>query len=216
MSTILPRKSSGHQRIIGLTGGIGMGKTTVSDYLRDRHHLPILDADIYAREAVDVGSPLLSDIADRYGTCVLFPSGHLDRRRLGDIVFGSVAERTWIERQIHPFVRQRIQQDLRDLPPDRYPVVVVVVPLLFEARMTDLVNEIWVVRCPPQQQMDRLIQRELSRVSEGDRVDLEQIQARISSQLAVERKVDQAHVVLENASSLEDLQAQVDRALKQG
>jgi dephospho-CoA kinase len=135
---------------------------------------------------------------------------------LGDIVFGSVAERTWIERQIHPFVRQRIQQDLRDLPPDRYPVVVVVVPLLFEARMTDLVNEIWVVRCPPQQQMDRLIQRELSRVSEGDRVDLEQIQARISSQLAVERKVDQAHVVLENASSLEDLQAQVDRALKQG
>ncbi|MBF2088760.1 MAG: dephospho-CoA kinase [Synechococcales cyanobacterium K44_A2020_017] len=216
MSTILPRKSSGHQRIIGLTGGIGMGKTTVSDYLRDRHHLPILDADIYAREAVDVGSPLLADIADRYGTCVLFPSGHLDRRRLGDIVFGSVAERTWIERQIHPFVRQRIQQDLRDLPPDRYPVVVVVVPLLFEARMTDLVNEIWVVRCPPQQQMDRLIQRELSRVSEGDRVDLEQIQARISSQLAVERKVDQAHVVLENASSLEDLQAQVDRALKQG
>ncbi|HEY9816893.1 MAG TPA: dephospho-CoA kinase [Candidatus Obscuribacterales bacterium] len=216
MSTILPRKSSGHQRIIGLTGGIGMGKTTVSDYLHDRHHLPILDADIYAREAVDVGSPLLADIADRYGTCVLFPSGHLDRRRLGDIVFSSVAERTWIERQIHPFVRQRIQQDLRDLPPDRYPVVVVVVPLLFEARMTDLVNEIWVVRCPPQQQMDRLIQRELSRVSEGDRVDLEQIQARISSQLAVERKVDQAHVVLENASSLEDLQAQVDRVLEQG
>ncbi|TVQ19737.1 MAG: dephospho-CoA kinase [Leptolyngbya sp. DLM2.Bin15] len=216
MSTILPRKSSGHQRIIGLTGGIGMGKTTVSDYLRDRHHLPILDADIYAREAVDVGSPLLADIADRYGTCILFPSGHLDRRRLGDIVFGSVAERTWIERQIHPFVRQRIQQDLRDLPPDLHPVVVVVVPLLFEARMTDLVNEIWVVRCTPQQQMDRLIQRELARVSEGDRVDLEQIQARISSQLAVERKVDQAHVVLENASSLEDLQAQVDRVLEQG
>jgi dephospho-CoA kinase len=212
MSTA-PSRPGFQQRIIGITGGIGMGKTTVSNYLRDRHHLPILDADLYARDAVDVGSPLLSDIAERYGSCILFPSGHLDRRRLGEIVFNSMAERTWLERQIHPLVRQRIQQDLQDLPPDTYPRVVVVVPLLFEARMTDLVNEIWVVRCTAQQQMDRLIQRELAHLSAGDRVDLEQIQARVNSQLAIERKVTQAQVVLDNAATPDILYAQIDRAL---
>lgn len=212
MSTHLSNPQE-QRRLIGLTGGIGMGKTTVSRYLGDRYGLPILDADLYAREAVDIGSPILSLIAERYGPSILYGSGHLDRRRLSEVIFGSLAERTWLERQIHPFVRQRMEQDLQQLNVEEFPTVVLVIPLLFEARMTNLVNEVWVVRCTPQQQIDRLVQRELKQAELGDRVDLEQIKAKINSQLAIERKVAQADVVLDNAFTLEHLYQQIDRAL---
>ncbi len=85
------------QRIIGLTGGIGTGKTTVSDYLALHHRLPVLDADIYAREAVQPGSSVLNEIAERYGRDILLPDGTLNRRSLGNIVFNNPDERRWLE-----------------------------------------------------------------------------------------------------------------------
>ena len=198
------RDSQMNQRIIGLTGGVGMGKTTVSDHLAIAHHLPILDADRYAREAVDLGSDLLLVIRDRYGLELLLSDGTLDRRRLGAIIFADPIERHWLEQQIHPFVRDRIVEQLQQL---QVPTVVVVVPLLFEAHMTDLVTEIWVVRSPPEQQQQRIMQR--------DRLDLEQVRDRIASQMAIEEKVAQADVVLENSSTVEALLRQVDAALAQ-
>ncbi|WP_416668164.1 dephospho-CoA kinase [Egbenema bharatensis] len=192
------------QRIIGITGGVGMGKTTVSDYLATVHHLPVLDADLYAREAVEPGSAVLSEIVDRYGSTLLLSDGTLDRRRLGDIVFNSSAERIWLEQQVHPFVRDRMLTELNRLAPS-YSTVVLVIPLLFEARMTDLVTEIWVVRSQADQQRERLMHR--------DRLNLEQIQLRIDSQMAIEKKVEQADVVIDNSSGLAKLYQQVDRAL---
>ena len=189
------------QRIIGLTGGVGMGKTTVSDYLATAYQLPILDADRYAREAVAPGSNLLGAIADRYGAEILQPDGTLDRRRLGEIIFADPAERQWLEQQIHPFVRDRITDTLQQL--QAIPIVVVVVPLLFEAHMTDLVTEIWVVRSHPDQQQQRIQAR--------DRLTLEQVRDRIASQMAIEEKVAQADVVLENGSTVEALLQQVDK-----
>lgn len=198
-------------RIIGLTGGISTGKSTVSHYLASAYHLPILDADIYAREAVQLGSPVLKAIAQRYGSDILLPDGTLNRRQLGQIVFGNPDERRWLEQQIHPYVRDRFVAAINELLCKNNLVVqhataVLVVPLLFEAGMTDLVTEIWVVRCSEQQQLERLMQR--------DKLTLEQAQARINSQMPIEEKVARADVVLDNSSSLEGLLKQVDQAIK--
>ncbi|MGJ3250384.1 MAG: dephospho-CoA kinase [Elainellaceae cyanobacterium] len=213
MST-LQNGSADQRRIIGLTGGIGMGKTTVSDYLANAHHLPVLDADVYAREAVEPGSPILKKVVERYGASILLPDQTLDRVRLGNIVFKSRPERFWLERQIHPFVRDRIKADLNKAKLRSEPIVIVSIPLLFEARMTDLVNEIWVVYCPHSHQVDRLMERD---VQGGDRYRLtvEEIQSRIDSQMAIGKKLDQADVVLDNSSTVEALLTQVDRALGQ-
>ena len=189
------------KRIIGLTGGIGCGKTTVSDYLASAYQLPVLDADIYAREAVELGSPVLSKIAERYAGIQL-PDGTLNRKRLGEIVFSNPIERQWLEQQIHPYVRSRFESELNRLVA---PTIVLVIPLLIEARMTDLVTEIWVVSCSPEQQLHRLIER--------DRLSLEHAQARLNSQLPIEEKVARADVVLDNSSTQEALLKQVDLAL---
>jgi dephospho-CoA kinase len=193
-----------------------MGKSTVSNYLAARH-LPVLDADLYAREAVDLGSPILAKIAERYGTSLLLPDGSLDRRRLGEIIFSNAAEKLWLEQQIHPYVRDRIMAELQRLvdqpvaaqtvtaQPVAAQPVVVVIPLLFEAQMTDLVTEIWVVRSDLAQQQRRIMER--------DRLSLEQAHARISSQMPIEQKISQADVVLDNSATLENLYQQVDEAI---
>jgi|SRR4028119_263902 dephospho-CoA kinase len=190
------------KRIIGLTGGIGTGKTTVSNYLASRHQLPVLDADIYAREAVQLGSPILSEIIKRYGSSVQLPDGTLNRKRLGEIVFSNPSERLWLEQQIHPYVRDRL---LAELDPLTVPTVVLVVPLLFEAGMTDLVTEIWVVSCSPEQQLKRMIER--------DSLSVEQALFRINSQLSLPEKVARADVVLDNSSTPKDIFQQVDLIL---
>jgi dephospho-CoA kinase len=190
------------KKIIGLTGGIATGKTTVANYLADAYNLPILDADIYAREAVCVGSPILDEITTRYGKQILLPNGDLDRQKLGEIIFQNPEERTWVENLIHPYVRDRFLTEIKAFTVE---TLVLVVPLLFEAGMTDLVTEIWVVSCSQQQQLARLMQR--------NHPTFEQAQARIHSQMPIAEKAARADVVLDNSSSLEALLKQVDAAL---
>ncbi|MCF2148881.1 dephospho-CoA kinase [Desmonostoc muscorum LEGE 12446] len=191
------------KRIIGLTGGIATGKTTVTNYLASTYNLPILDADIYAREAVSVGSPILGAIAKRYGQQILLPDGNLNRQKLGEIIFNREDERNWVESLIHPDVRDRFLQAITQSSSQ---TLVLVVPLLFEAGMTDLVTEIWVLHCSEEQQLQRLIQR--------NHLNKEQAQARINSQLSIAEKVARADVVLDNSSTLKALLKQVDAALK--
>ncbi|MEH2251254.1 dephospho-CoA kinase [Nostoc sp.] len=191
------------KRIIGLTGGIATGKTTVTNYLASAYNLPILDADIYAREAVSLGSPILGAIAQRYGEQILLPDGSLNRQKLGEIIFNRQDERDWIEDLIHPDVRDRF---LKAIAQSTSQTLVLVVPLLFEAGMTDLVTEIWVVRCSQEQQLQRLIQR--------NHLNREQAQARINSQLSIEEKLAHADIVLDNSSTLEILLKHIDEALK--
>jgi dephospho-CoA kinase len=190
------------KRIIGLTGGISTGKTTVSTYLAEVYQLPVLDADIYAREAVQLGSPVLSKIFERYGSDVQLSDGTLNRKRLGEVVFSNPGEREWLEQQIHPYVRDRFQSELNTLAAS---TVVLVVPLLFEAGMTDLVTEIWVVSCSPEQQLRRLMER--------NQLSLEQAQARINSQMPIQEKVARADLVLDNSSTPKGLLKQIDLAL---
>ncbi|AFZ33186.1 Dephospho-CoA kinase [Gloeocapsa sp. PCC 7428] len=190
-----------HRRIIGLTGGIATGKSTVAHYLATHHHLPILDADIYAREAVAMGSPVYDAIAQRYGSDLFLKDGSLNRKQLGDIIFNNAEERTWLEQQIHPYVRDRFAEAMQQ----PYQTIVCVIPLLFEAGLTHLVTEIWVVVCSPQQQLARLMQR--------NQLTREQALARINSQMSLAEKASRADIVLDNSSTPEALLQQVDAAL---
>lgn len=190
------------QRLIGLTGGIGTGKSTVSHYFADVYRVPILDADIYAREAVQSGSPVFSEIVHRYGSAIQLSDRTLNRKRLGEIIFSHPEEREWLESKIHPYVRVRFQSELKVIAA---PTIVLVIPLLLEAGMTDLVTEIWVVRCSYQQQLERIMKR--------DSLSLEQAQSRIKSQMPLEEKAAAADMVLDNSSTLNTLLRQVDAAL---
>lgn len=192
------------QRIIGLTGGIATGKTTVSDHLATSYHLPILDADVYAREAVASGSPILDTLSQRYGDNILLDDGTLNRRQLGTIIFNDPTEKHWVEQQIHPFVRQRFTQVSRDYPANA--TLVYAIPLLFEANLTHLVSEIWVVSCQPEQQQQRLMAR--------NNLSLVEANARINNQLPLTEKIAQADWVLDNSGDKSCLYQQIDNALK--
>lgn len=192
------------KRLIGLTGGIATGKTTVANYLASAYHLPVFDADIYARDAVAVGSPILNAIAQHYGEQILLPDGSLNRQQLGEIIFDNQQERQWLEGLIHPYVNQCFANAIAE---SAAKTLILVIPLLFEAQMTNLVTEIWVVSCSEEQQLQRLIQR--------NHLSYEQAQARINSQLSLAEKEALADVVLNNSYTLDTLLHQVDAALKQ-
>jgi dephospho-CoA kinase len=182
-----------------------MGKTLVSNYLAKTHHLPVLDADLYARDAVMPGTEVLEAITDRYGIGILLPNGTLNRQRLGEIIFNSPPERLWVEQSIHPYVYDRLIEAMNTPPlnnPEQSPIIVMVIPLLFEARMTNLVTEIWVVTCPKDLQIQRLMSR--------DRLSQEEAQIRIDSQMPIEKKIAHADVVLDNSSSPEEVFRQID------
>jgi dephospho-CoA kinase len=190
------------KRLIGLTGGIATGKTTVSNYLSERYTLPVLDADIYAREAVAQGSPILQTVFQRYGDKVKLANGELNRSVLGDIIFNNPPEKQWLESQIHPFVRDRFTQELSNTTSD---TVVLSIPLLFEANLMALTTEIWVVSCDRSRQINRLQQR--------NGLTSEQAAARIDSQLPLSQKVALADLVLHNDAGLAELYSQVDVAI---
>ena len=193
-----------NRRLIGLTGGIATGKSTVSDYLSKTYHLPILDADEYAKEAVNLGSPILKSIQNRYGPKILQPTGELNRQQLGEIIFADPKEKQWLETQIHPWVIQRLQQELQVLASS--PMVVLSIPLLFEANLTYLVNEIWVVYAHPEQQIQRLQSR--------NGFTLAQAQQRLQSQWPLTQKIPQADRVLDNTRDLSHLYQQINQAVK--
>jgi dephospho-CoA kinase len=191
-------------RIIGLTGGIATGKTTVSDYLSRHHGLIILDADFYAREAIAQGSEGLKAVVQRYGSKIMQTANTLNRAQLAQVIFQNSAEKRWLEALIHPYVRDRLTSTSKLLAAQ--PVIVMDIPLLFEAEMTDLVSEIWVVYCRLDQQFSRLIQR--------SHLTQQEARTRINSQMPLAQKCDRADVVLDNSESIEALYAQVDQALQ--
>ena len=193
-----------NQCLIGLTGGIATGKTTVSNYLRDRYGFPILDADIYAKEAVEVDSPIFQKIIQRYGSEIQLENRALNRTKLGDIIFNNTDEKVWLEAQIHPYVRKRFQEVIDSLDNQ---IIVLSIPLLIEANLTHLVSEIWVVYCDVEQQIQRLHQR--------NKLTEEQAIARIKNQLPLAEKIIRADVVLDNSGSLEYLYQQIDQNFKE-
>jgi dephospho-CoA kinase len=193
------------QRRIGLTGGIATGKSSAGRLLAREHQLPVLDADSYARTALARGSDASRAVLARYGAAVQTStdSQELDRKALGAIVFNDLAERRWLEALVHPLVRQRLDQELKQLKD--VSSVVLMVPLLFEGGLEALCSETWLVDCDEQQQLQRLIAR--------DQCTPAQAQARIQAQWPLARKRTLADRLINNRGGPEQLAAQVEVAL---
>ncbi len=201
------------QRRIGLTGGIASGKSTVGQLLHGRFGLPVLDADRFAREALAPGTAATAAVLARYGAAVgatgSEPEGAtaaaIDRAALGRIVFADAAERQWLEQLIHPEVRRRFALELERL--DAEPVVVLMIPLLFEAGLQELCSEVWLVSCDEARQLERLQKRDGLR---GD--DARQ---RLAAQWPLARKRTLADVVISNDGDREQLLPELERLLGQ-
>lgn len=199
------KRVNSQRRIIGLTGGIATGKSTVSDYLASQYNLPVLDADVYSRQAVEKGGEILGAITHRYGPSILNPDGTLNRPALGNIVFTNLGEKQWVEQQIHPYVRTQFSQVTAAYPPTQ--TLIYAIPLLFEANLTHLTTEIWVVACSPEQQCQRLMAR--------NNLTLDQAHSRVDAQMPLSEKCTRADYVLDNSGFREQLYKQIDSLLLQ-
>jgi dephospho-CoA kinase len=195
---------------VGLTGGIGSGKSEVSRRLA-AHGAVIIDADVAAREVVVPGSPGLAQIAATFGHEVLAPDGSLDRDRLGRIVFGDAELRAKLNAIVHPLVREWMQQAERAAaqtanPAGPCPVIVHDVPLLAESRGRDGFDVVIVVDVPPELQVERLA------AQRGMAPD--QARARMAAQASREQRLAVADIVIGNSGTLEDLDRRVAEVWK--
>lgn len=178
--------------IVGLTGGIGSGKSTIAN-LFALLDVPIIDADIVAREVVEKGSPLLTKIVEHFGQHILDKQGNLDRTALRQIVFHSEQEKKWLNQLLHPAIRSEM---LRQLEAVSAPYVLWVVPLLIENKLSELCDRVLVVDVLPDIQLERAIKRDESKA--------ETIQNIIAAQVDRQTRLNYADDVIENNLPLEE------------
>lgn len=194
-------------RVIGLTGGLASGKSTVSSYLREKGAV-ILDADIIARELMEPGQPAWLEVVRYFGRDILNEDGSINRQLLAERVFTSSEELALLNTLTHPLVRQEIVRRLNELnrqqlPP---PAAVVDAPLLIEAGLTDLVEEVWLVAVEPERQIERAVARGLT---------AEEARRRLAAQWPLEKKLAYANRVIDNNGSREETRRQVDEFWQQ-
>lgn len=185
--------------IVGLTGGIGSGKSTVAR-LFGEFGVHWVDADDVAREVVEPGKPALAQIAEHFGKGILNSDGALDRSQLREIVFQEPEQRAWLESLLHPIIRDEL---IRQLNPENYrlPYVLLVSPLLLETDQHELVNRVVVVDVPEEVQVDRTMARDTN--------SREQVERIIGAQMSREKKLERADAVIDNNRSMDDVARQV-------
>lgn len=191
-------------RIIGLTGGIASGKSTVARMLAALG-ARIIDADQLAREVVEPGTPGLEELSRRFPG-VVDPGGKLDRKALGERVFASPSERKSLEAILHPRIREAFLAQTEQLQASGVDTVLYDVPLLFENGLDLGMNGTIVVFVPRSTQLSRLAAR--------DGLTREQAEARLAAQLPIEEKAKKATWLIDNTGTLEQTRAQVERLWK--
>ncbi|MFN3975081.1 MAG: dephospho-CoA kinase [Dehalococcoidia bacterium] len=187
--------------VIGVTGGIGTGKSTVTSILRELGAV-VIDADKIGHEAYRPGTPAWQEVVEAFGKEILLPSGEIDRKRLGSIVFNDPNALARLNAIMHPKMFRMAHERIQQAKAQRHPVIVLEAAVLLEAGWDPLVDEIWVVTAPEEVAVERIQTRSgLTR---------EAALARLRSQMPQEERVRRAHVVIENAGSLEDLRHKVE------
>lgn len=181
--------------VIGLTGSIASGKSTVSSMLKELH-LPVIDADQIARDVVEPGEDTLKEIGLAFGKEILNADGTLNRKKLGSIIFSNNEKRKILNSIVHPAVRKRMLEQKETYLKDGESCVVMDIPLLFESKLTHMVDKILVVYVDEHVQLERLMERDNSTKEEA----LERIQ----SQIPVKEKVKQADAIIDNNGSKEE------------
>ncbi|MGG0728257.1 dephospho-CoA kinase [Bacillus paramycoides] len=192
--------------VVGLTGGIASGKSTVSQMFREIH-IPVIDADIIAREVVERGKLAYNKIVEVFGTEVLQKDGELDRPKLGSVVFYNEEKRLQLNKIVHPAVREEMNEQKEMYIKEGMQAVVLDIPLLFESKLTNLVDRVLVVAVTPNTQLERLMKR--NDFSEKEAT------ARIQSQMPLEEKVKMADEVIYNDGTIVETKTQLAAILKE-
>lgn len=189
--------------VVGLTGGIGSGKTLVSDLFAELG-VPVIDADIVARQVVEKGSPLLAKIVEHFGERVLAENGELDRVVLRQIIFSDEEEKVWLNNLLHPAIREEMVKKLQKTTAC---YVIWVVPLLIENNLTEFCDRILVVDVKPEIQLERAVKRDKSKI--------ETIKNIIASQVSRDVRLSYADDVIDNNLPLEQSLSSIQRQVRE-
>ena len=195
-------KEMTHMLVVGLTGGIAAGKSTVSRLFQDLG-LPVICADELAREVVEPGAPALDDIRRIFGADVIDEAGGLDRAAMARVVFQHPSKRKLLEDIIHPRVAEAKDKRLQELQRAGHRIALVDVPLLYETGWERVFDLVIVVYVPPQIQLERLIQR--------DAMSPKEAQSRLDAQMPIDDKRQRADRVVDNSGTLEETTDQIHR-----
>ena len=180
--------------IIGLTGGIGSGKTAVSETF-EKLGITVVDADLASRVVVEKGKPCLEEIAKHFGDDILNENDELNRAKLREIIFNSDSEKLWLESLLHPAIAEQIQDELNA---SKSPYTILVSPLLLETNQRDFCDRILVVDVPIEIQMERTTKR--------DGVSEDQVKSIIKSQINRDERLQLADEIIINEGTIEDLE----------
>ncbi|GAB2702081.1 dephospho-CoA kinase [Aliiglaciecola sp. 3_MG-2023] len=189
--------------VIGLTGGIGSGKTAVSDIFSDMG-IDVIDADVIAREVVEPGSPALHVIAKKLGEKSLLADGNLNRQYVREVVFSDPKLKVWLDNLLHPMIRKNMQRQLKQA---KSPYCILAVPLLVENNMMAMVNRVLVV--------DVCEDVQLQRASNRDQQSSQQIKNIMANQVSREVRLSHADDVIDNNGLIIDLKKQVEQLHQQ-
>lgn len=184
---------------VGLTGGIGCGKSTVAEIFADLN-IPVLDADQIAHSLVEKGQPALARIQQEFGASVLNPDGSLNRRHLREMVFSDLKQKQKLESILHPLIYKTLQAELETLAA---PYCIISIPLLFETDMTHLVDRILVIDCP--------VETQIERVKIRDNLTIERIQSIIDNQVSRAYRIAKADDLIDNSTTDYRLAEQVKK-----
>mgnify|MGYP001351749361 FL=1 len=180
--------------IIGLTGGIGSGKTAVSETF-EKLGITVVDADLASRVVVEKGKPCLEEIAKHFGDDILNENDELNRAKLREIIFNSDSEKLWLESLLHPAIAEQIKDELNA---SKSPYTILVSPLLLETNQRDFCDKVLVVDVPIELQMERTTKR--------DGVSEDQVKSIIKSQINRDERLQLADEIILNEGSIEDLE----------
>lgn len=193
-------------KVIGLTGGIASGKSTISKLLVEKGYT-VIDADIAARKVVEIGTPALQGIRDFFGKEILQEDGSLNRRKLGEIVFADEQKRIKLNELTHPRIRDWMLAQLNLAQKNEADVVFMDIPLLFESEAFHITKKVLVVYIDEETQLTRLMER--------DKLTEEQALQRIHSQLSMDEKKARADYIIDNRGSKKDSSCQLNEILQQ-
>lgn len=191
--------------IIGLTGNIATGKSTISNMFQEKYKIPVIDADRVSREVVEPGEDTLTHIVTTFGEDILLNDGTLNRKKLGEIIFQDKRKREQLNAIVHPAVRKRMIAKKEELLQQGNQIIVMDIPLLFENNLTYLVEKTIVVFTTEDIQLQRLMKR--NQLSEKEARD------RMNSQMNINQKRELADAVIDNSGSIEDSEKQLKKIL---
>ena len=190
----IPQKLKENQRRIGLTGGIASGKSTISEYIKTHTKFPILDADNISKELMKPNTIGYKKILDYFGNQIIDKKSSekaINRKVLRKIIFENEKDRAWVQKLLHPLIKDTMIKECNQYKNNE--IILLVIPLLFEAKFEDICTEIWLVKCTEEKQIKRLVKR--------DKISEEEARSIIKLQLNFEEKTKSSDVILDNSDN---------------